>query len=112
MPDFNPPLGCPSSTPRLVEREGVGYGATKSAALSSARGQADTRISLHVDAVTCNDGCTKTVQQDPPFDKQEPGYDREGAGWKCTVSRQQRVTIECKAAGASVQVQQSGVAQA
>ena len=96
MPDVPVKLACTSAVEkRELVAKGTGYGASKAAALSAARADADAQLAI---GVTCATGCHLVLtDSDPIYDSAPPSYDAWGAGWKSGATRTRNVQAGCKA---------------
>jgi hypothetical protein len=88
-------LHCPSDPAEYeIVAVGVGRGSALGDALSAARGDADTQLSL---GIVCEGvGCETSVTEiEPVYDSSKPTYSPWGSGFQCKVSRTKKVKAGC-----------------
>jgi len=73
---------------------GTGRGPSRGDALSAARSDADTQLSLGV--VCEGTDCDPTVSEiEPVYDSSKPIYEPWGSGFECKVGRTKKVKASC-----------------
>ena len=87
-------LGCTTpSGEHVIFAEGTGYGATRAAALTAARAEADGKLSI---GVKCAPGCRlEIIETDPAYDSSVPTYSAWGTGVESRVRRSKGVMAAC-----------------
>jgi hypothetical protein len=87
-------LGCPTpSGEHVIFAEGAGYGATRAAALTAARAEADGKLSI---GVKCAAGCRLEISEtEPVYDSSVPTYFAWGSGFESRVQRSKAVKAAC-----------------
>lgn len=87
-------LGCPTAAgEHVIFADGVGYGATKTAALTAARAEADGKLSI---GVLCGSGCRLEISETAPvYDSSIPTYSAWGSGFESRLQRSRAVNAAC-----------------